>query len=59
MFITSAAAFTWANINPANYFGGVSFRPEHDIPDLTGKVVLVTGGTHQITDRIRSHQASS
>ncbi|KAG4025001.1 hypothetical protein MFRU_074g00070 [Monilinia fructicola] len=24
--------------------GGVSFEPEKDIPDLTGKVILVTGG---------------
>ncbi|KAL4984089.1 hypothetical protein BDW68DRAFT_190756 [Aspergillus falconensis] len=44
MFITSAAAFVWANLNPTNYIGGVSFRPERDIPDLAGKVVLVTGG---------------
>ncbi|KAL4770879.1 hypothetical protein BDW60DRAFT_191603 [Aspergillus nidulans var. acristatus] len=44
MFITSAAAFVWANLNPTNYIGGVSFCPERDIPDLAGKVVLVTGG---------------
>ncbi|RDW72740.1 putative short-chain dehydrogenase/reductase family protein [Aspergillus mulundensis] len=44
MFITAAAAFVWANLNPTNYIGGVSFRPERDIPDLSGKVVLVTGG---------------
>ncbi|KAL4879932.1 hypothetical protein BJY04DRAFT_192687 [Aspergillus karnatakaensis] len=44
MFITSVAAFTWANLNPANYLGGVSFHPSRDIPDLDGKVVLVTGG---------------
>ncbi|KAL9023972.1 MAG: hypothetical protein Q9196_006852 [Gyalolechia fulgens] len=25
-------------------FGGRSFVPEHDIPDLAGKVILVTGG---------------
>jgi retinol dehydrogenase-12 len=28
-------------------FGGLSdngFRPDNDIPDLTGKVILVTGG---------------
>ncbi|KAB8300820.1 hypothetical protein EYC80_002748 [Monilinia laxa] len=24
--------------------GGVSFEPEKDIPDLSGKVILVTGG---------------
>ncbi|KAL3473845.1 hypothetical protein BJX99DRAFT_190323 [Aspergillus californicus] len=44
MFITAMAAFAWANINPTNYIGGVTFRPERDIPDLSGKVVLVTGG---------------
>ncbi|KAL6233610.1 hypothetical protein BDW75DRAFT_231807 [Aspergillus navahoensis] len=44
MFITAAAAFVWANLNPTNYIGGVSFRPERDIRDLSGKVVLVTGG---------------
>ncbi|KAL5341404.1 hypothetical protein BJX70DRAFT_51071 [Aspergillus crustosus] len=44
MFITAVAAFAWANLNPANYLGGVSFRPDRDIPDLSGKVVLVTGG---------------
>lgn len=27
-----------------NYAGAVSFTPENDIPDLTGKVILVTGG---------------
>ena len=25
-------------------FGGNSFSPEKDIPDLSGKVILVTGG---------------
>lgn len=25
-------------------FGGKSFSPEKDIPDLAGKVILVTGG---------------
>ncbi|KAL4793918.1 hypothetical protein BDV19DRAFT_399774 [Aspergillus venezuelensis] len=44
MFITAAARFVAANLNPANYIGGVSFRPDRDIPDLSGKVVLVTGG---------------
>ncbi|KAL3466964.1 hypothetical protein BJX64DRAFT_204942 [Aspergillus heterothallicus] len=44
MFITAMASFAWANLNPTNYIGGVSFRPERDIPDLSGKVVLVTGG---------------
>jgi hypothetical protein len=44
MFITAMASFAFANLNPTNYLGGVSFRPERDIPDLSGKVVLVTGG---------------
>ncbi|KAJ6132930.1 hypothetical protein N7471_008145 [Penicillium samsonianum] len=26
------------------YAGAISFKPENDIPDLTGKVILVTGG---------------
>ncbi|KAJ5491745.1 hypothetical protein N7539_003312 [Penicillium diatomitis] len=38
------AAFIAANLNPFNYFGGVRFRPETDIPDLSGKVILITGG---------------
>jgi hypothetical protein len=25
-------------------FGGKSFEPENDIPDLSGKVIIVTGG---------------
>lgn len=33
-----------AAINPANYLGSVRFDPEKDIADLSGKVVLVTGG---------------
>ncbi|KAE8402486.1 hypothetical protein BDV37DRAFT_252415 [Aspergillus pseudonomiae] len=38
------AAFIGANLNPCNYIGGVSFNPDRDIPDLSGKVALVTGG---------------
>lgn len=38
------AAFVTAFVNPFNYVGGVSFTPETDIQDLTGKVILVTGG---------------
>lgn len=38
------ASFLAANMNPLNYFGGVSFVPDKDIPDLSGKVILVTGG---------------
>ncbi|KAI2791839.1 hypothetical protein POX_c04718 [Penicillium oxalicum] len=38
------AAFVAASLNPFNYFGGVKFRPETDIPDLSDKVILVTGG---------------
>ena len=26
-------------------FGGKKFNPDKDIPDLTGKTILVTGGT--------------
>ncbi|KAL4779859.1 hypothetical protein BJX76DRAFT_67162 [Aspergillus varians] len=44
MFITALVTFLWANLNPANYIGGVTFRPDRDIPDLSGKVILVTGG---------------
>lgn len=38
------AAFVGANMNPFNYIGGVNFNPDKDIPDLNGKVFLVTGG---------------
>ncbi|KAJ5335233.1 hypothetical protein N7452_007636 [Penicillium brevicompactum] len=38
------AGFVTAFMNPFNYVGGVSFAPETDIPDLAGKVILVTGG---------------
>ncbi|KAE8372467.1 hypothetical protein BDV26DRAFT_274083 [Aspergillus bertholletiae] len=38
------AAFLGANLNPFNYIGGVNFKPDRDIPDLSGKVALVTGG---------------
>ncbi|KAI9372200.1 hypothetical protein BJX61DRAFT_456349 [Aspergillus egyptiacus] len=44
MFLTAMASFACAFLNPANYIGGVDFRPERDIPDLSGKVILVTGG---------------
>ena len=30
--------------NPYGLFGGDTFSPEKDIPDLSGKVILVTGG---------------
>ncbi|CAI7574821.1 unnamed protein product [Penicillium glandicola] len=33
-----------AIMDALNYAGAVSFTPESDIPDLTGKVILVTGG---------------
>ena len=29
-------------------FGGKDFSPEVDIPDLTGKVILVTGGVYAL-----------
>jgi hypothetical protein len=38
------AGFITAFMNPFNYMSGVSFRPETDIPDLSGKIILVTGG---------------
>ncbi|OBT61004.1 hypothetical protein VE03_09725 [Pseudogymnoascus sp. 23342-1-I1] len=38
------AAFVGAWMNPFNYVGGVIFDPDRDIPDLSGKVILVTGG---------------
>ncbi|KAJ5939231.1 hypothetical protein N7466_002365 [Penicillium verhagenii] len=38
------ASFATAFVNPYNYIGGVSFNPDNDILDLTGKVALVTGG---------------
>lgn len=43
--IPSMASFVAAFANPFNYLGGVSFNPEKDIHDLSGKVALVTGGT--------------
>ncbi|KAJ5372283.1 hypothetical protein N7517_004289 [Penicillium concentricum] len=33
-----------AVMDALNYAGAVSFAPEKDIPDLAGKVILVTGG---------------
>ncbi|KOC07206.1 hypothetical protein AFLA70_358g001301 [Aspergillus flavus AF70] len=38
------ASFIWANLNPCNYVGGTRFDSEKDIPNLSGKVILVTGG---------------
>lgn len=38
-------------------FGGKSFDPEKDIPDLSGKVIIVTGGTH--SSLILSHEHKS
>jgi hypothetical protein len=35
-------------INPFNMFGGASFTPDKDIHDLSGKVLLVTGGTYSL-----------
>jgi len=32
------------HLNPCNMFWGKSFNPATDIPDLRGKVILVTGG---------------
>lgn len=47
------AGFVAAFANPFNYIGGVSFSPEKDIPDLSGKVALVTGGMFMIHPRRR------
>ncbi|KAJ5096404.1 hypothetical protein NUU61_005760 [Penicillium alfredii] len=38
------ASFVASFVNPCNFIGGVNFDPDQDIPDLAGKVVLVTGG---------------
>ncbi|KAJ5873429.1 uncharacterized protein N7473_013302 [Penicillium subrubescens] len=38
------AGFVAAFANPCNYIGGVNFSPKKDIPDLSNKVALVTGG---------------
>ena len=32
------------HLNIYELFGGNTFSPEKDIPDLSGKVILVTGG---------------
>ena len=32
------------HLNVYELFGGNTFSPERDIPDLAGKVILVTGG---------------
>ncbi len=32
------------HLNVYDFFGSNSFSPEKDIPDLSGKVILVTGG---------------
>ncbi|KAJ5679156.1 hypothetical protein N7462_007400 [Penicillium macrosclerotiorum] len=38
------AGFIASFANPLNYIGGASFNPDQDLPDLSGKVFLVTGG---------------
>lgn len=45
------AGFLAAFANPFNYIGGVSFNPEKDISDLSGKVALVTGGMLKTTQK--------
>ncbi|KAJ5902533.1 hypothetical protein N7495_003061 [Penicillium taxi] len=42
--ILEMAGFIAALANPFNYVGGITFKPDKDIKDLSGKVVLVTGG---------------
>jgi hypothetical protein len=34
------------HLNPFKMFGAKSFNPETDIPDLSGKIILVTGGMY-------------
>ena len=34
-------------------FGGKSFNPKTDIPNLAGKVILVTGGKYSFTQVIK------
>lgn len=46
------AGFLAAFANPFNYIGGVSFNPEKDISDLSGKVALVTGGMLKTTQKL-------
>ena len=36
------------HLNVYELFGGKSFSPEKDIPDLSGKVILVTGGQSSV-----------
>lgn len=48
------ASFATAFVNPYNYIGGVCFNPDNDILDLTGKVVLVTGGMFDLNPPISS-----
>lgn len=49
------AGFVAAFANPCNYIGGVNFSPEKDIPDLSNKVALVTGGMLINHAFLRSH----
>ena len=35
-------------------FGGKKFNPDTDIPDLTGKTILVTGGMVEFPSRYRA-----
>jgi hypothetical protein len=49
------AGFVAAFANPCNYIGGVNFSPKKDIPDLSNKVALVTGGTLINHAVLRSH----
>ena len=37
-----------AHLKVYELFGGNSFSPEKDIPDLSGKVILVTGGSSSL-----------
>ena len=40
----SAVNRNFPHLNPFNMFGGKTFNPTTDIPNIGGKVILVTGG---------------
>ena len=37
-------------------FGSKTFNADNDIPDLSGKVILVTGGANFLLVRIPQHE---
>jgi hypothetical protein len=42
--LVSMSEWVTAAMDSLNYLGTVRFKPDTDIPDLTGKVILITGG---------------